>query len=262
MKAQIQDGKNSFTVDLSAPIDISIPLTNSDKNPIAWYLGLPKIEPVRTENWIGMVKNGNSTNFNTIEFNPHAHGTHTECLGHITQEIYSVNKQLKNFFFLSKLISVTPEKQNQDQIITKDCLDLSIISDFEKSKIKALIIRTLPNSEEKKSKNYSHSNPPYLSEEVALFFAEKGIKHLLIDLPSVDKEKDGGKLLAHKAFWNVKNTKQVNSDAFFDATITEMVYIPSSVADGLYLLNLQIASFENDASPSKPVLYRIDNFIR
>jgi len=262
MKAQIENGRNSFTVDLSLPIDISIPLTNSNKNPIAWYLDLPKIEPVRTKNWIGSVKNGNSTNFNTIEFNPHAHGTHTECLGHITQEFYSINKQLKNFFFLAKLISVTPKKQNQDQIITKDCLDLSVISDFEKLEIKALIIRTLPNSEEKKSKNYSHSNPPYLSEEVAFFFAEKGIKHLLTDLPSVDKEKDDGKLLAHKAFWNVKNIKQVNSDAFFDATITEMVYIPSSVADGLYLLNLQIASFENDASPSKPVLYRIDNFIR
>jgi len=262
MKAQIEDSKNSFMVDLSIPIDISIPLTNSNKNPIVWYLDLPKIEPVRTKNWIGSVKNGNSTNFNTIEFNPHAHGTHTECLGHITQEFYSINKQLKNFFFLAKLISVTPERQNQDQIITKDCLDLSVISDFEKLQIKALIIRTLPNSEEKKSKNYSHSNPPYLSEEVALFFAEKGIKHLLIDLPSVDKEKDDGRLLAHKAFWNVKNIKQVNSDAFFDATITEMVYIPSSVADGLYLLNLQIASFENDASPSKPVLYRIDNFIR
>jgi hypothetical protein len=27
--------------------------------------------------------------------------------------------------------------------------------------------------------------------------------------------------------------------------------------DGAFLLNLQIASFENDATPSKPVLYRI-----
>ncbi|MGO3156445.1 MAG: cyclase family protein, partial [Mesonia sp.] len=31
------------------------------------------------------------------------------------------------------------------------------------------------------------------------------------------------------------------------------------VEDGNYLLNLQIASFHNDASPSKPVLYKIES---
>jgi len=260
MKAQIQHNKQRFLVDLSKPIDISIPLTDSDKNPIAWYLDLPKIEPVRSKNWIGSVKNGNSTNFNTIEFNPHAHGTHTECLGHITEEFYSINQQLKNFFFLAKLISVTPEKQGEDLVITKNSLGLST-TDFDKATFNSIVIRTLPNSKEKKSKNYSHTNPPYLSEEVARFFAEKGIRHLLIDLPSVDKEKDEGKLLAHKAFWNIKNTKQVNLDAFFDATITEMVYVPDFVEDELYLLNLQIASFENDASPSKPILYKIEKHL-
>jgi hypothetical protein len=40
-----------------------------------------------------------------------------------------------------------------------------------------------------------------------------------------------------------------------DATITEMVFVPDAVADGIYLLNIQIASLETDASPSKPVLY-------
>jgi len=257
MKAQIKHNKHCFLVDFYQPIDISIPLTNSGKNPIAWYLDLPKIEPVRSENWIGSVKSGNSTNFNTIEFNPHAHGTHTECLGHITEEFYSINRQLKKFFFFAKLFSVTPKKQGKDFVITKDCFSSSAMIDFDKNIFNSVIIRTLPNSIEKKSKNYSHTNPPYLSEEVALFFAEKGIRHLLIDQPSVDKEKDQGKLVVHKAFWNVKNTKQVNSDAFFDATITEMIYVPDFVQDGLYLLNLQIASFENDASPSKPVLYKI-----
>jgi hypothetical protein len=80
---------------------------------------------------------------------------------------------------------------------------------------------------------------------------------LLIDLPSVDKEKDGGKLASHKAFWNVTDVKLLNQDARLDCTITEMIFVPNEVADGNYLLNLQIASFENDASPSKPILYSI-----
>lgn len=253
MKIKISHNNQTFSVDLSKPIDISIPLSDSENNPIAWYLNKPKIEPVRFDHWIGAVKNGSSTNFNNIEFNPHAHGTHTECLGHITKEFYSINQTLKNFFFLAELISVTPEKQGEDFVITRDCF-----ASLAMTNVDALIIRTLPNDTDKKSKNYSHTNPPYLSEEAMLFLVEKGIKHLLIDLPSVDKEKDDGKLVSHKAFWNVKDINNVNPDARFDATITEMIYVPDTAKDGLYLLNLQIASFENDASPSKPVLYAID----
>ena len=99
---------------------------------------------------------------------------------------------------------------------------------------------------------------PLLSEESAIFSREKGIQQLLIDLPSVDKEHDEGKLLAHKAFWNVKDVNQVNEDARFNCTITEMIYVNEEIQDGSYILNLQFASFENDASPSKPVLYRIE----
>ena len=92
-----------------------------------------------------------------------------------------------------------------------------------------------------------------------MYLRDNGISHLLIDLPSVDKEKDEGKLLAHKTFWNVTNTDVLNVEARKDATITEMIYVADAVADGSYLLNLQIASFENDATPSKPVLYLIEN---
>jgi len=70
-------------------------------------------------------------------------------------------------------------------------------------------------------------------------------------LPSVDREVDEGKLLAHKAFWEYPDAPRT------DCTITEMVYVPDNAMDGLYLLNLQIASFELDVSPSKPVLYKI-----
>jgi len=107
------------------------------------------------------------------------------------------------------------------------------------------------------SKNYSNTNPPYLTEDAATFIRESSIQHLLIDLPSVDKEHDEGKLLAHKAFWNVKDVNSLNEDARMHCTITELIYVDEQIADGSYILNLQIASFENDASPSKPVLYKI-----
>ncbi|MFV8336157.1 cyclase family protein [Flavobacterium sp. RSP29] len=252
---------NEFKIDLSKPIDISIPLTNTDENPIAWYIEKPVIEPVVFGDWIGKVSEGkSSTNFNTIFFNPHGHGTHTECLGHITREFYSINQSLKQFLFLAELISVVPELQGEDLVITRDSLSTALDVTLKLGVLKeALIIRTLPNFKIKKSLKYSNTNPAYLSEEAARFIRESGIKHLLIDLPSVDKEKDDGKLLAHKAFWNVTDVNNLNADARLDCTITEMVFVGDEVDDGGYLLNLQIASFENDASPSKPVLYAILN---
>ena len=260
MLATVQQNNQTIEVDLSNPIDISIPLTNTEENPIAWYIDKPVIEPVAFEDWIGSVNQGASTNFNTIFFNPHGHGTHTECLGHITRGFYSINQSLKQFFFLAELISVVPELQGEDLVITLEniltALDVTLKLGVPKE---ALIIRTLPNFKIKKSLKYSNTNPPYLEEDAARFIRESGIQHLLIDLPSVDKEKDDGKLLAHKAFWNVKDVNNLNPDARLDCTITEMIFVADEVKDGSYLLNLQIASFENDASPSKPILYAVLN---
>lgn len=255
MKTTLSISNQTYAVDFSQPIDISIPLTNTDENPIAWYLDKPSIEPVRMGDWVGKVSEGqSSTNFNTIAFNPHGHGTHTECLGHITREFYSINDTLKTFVFLAQVLTVTPERQEDgDAVITLT----QIQRQWNEQEQTAVVLRTLPNQDNKKHSKYSHTNPPYLAADAAAFLREKGIKHLLIDLPSVDKEKDGGQLAAHKAFWNVKNVNQVNDDAQFDATITELIYVADEVVDGMYILNIQIASFVNDASPSKPVLYQI-----
>jgi len=247
MIAQLTINNKSIKVDLSKPLDISIPLIASNKNPIAWYLDKPKIEPVQEGEWIAKVSEGASVNFNNISFNPHAHGTHTECIGHITPKFYSVNETLKHFFFLAELITVVPETLGDDLVISK-----KQIKHLLKEKTpEAIVIRTLPNTKSKKSKKHSNTNWAYLLEEAAEFIKEIGVQHLLIDLPSVDKEKDDGDLLAHRAFWNYPKVPR------FEATITEFIYVSNKVEDGSYLLNLQIASFQNDATPSKPVLYEI-----
>lgn len=247
MITTITHNNQSYTIDLSKPQDISIPLRASKENVNAWYISEPKFEPVKDGGWTGKISEGASTNFNNIIFNPHGHGTHTECVGHITPEFHSINKQLKQFFFLAEVVSVKPKKLKEDNIITKEQIKNAITS----KNSKALIIRTLPNKEDKLNKQYSHTNWPYLTEEAASYIKDLNIEHLLIDLPSVDKEKDEGKLLAHKAFWDYPESTR------YQATITEMIYVDNNIRDGQYILNLQIASFENDASPSKPILYEI-----
>lgn len=247
MLTTIQYNSKKIQIDLSKPIDISIPIDVSKQQVNAWYLDAPKIFPEEFDGQKIQVKNGASVNFNAIHFNPHSHITHTECVGHVTEEVHSVNKNLQQFFFLAEVITVVPETLGDDEVISKKQLQYALGN----KKREAVVIRTLPNLSDKKIRQYSNTNPPYLLEESAVYLREKGIKHLLIDLPSVDKEKDAGALLAHHAFWNT------SSKVRFDATITEFIFVPNYVEDGVYFLNLMVAPFENDATPSKPILYKI-----
>ena len=248
MKTVITINTIKYTIDLSKPLDISMPIRGSKDNANAWYIDEPKIEPAQIGEWTASVKEGASINFNNIQFNPHAHGTHTECVGHITEKFYSINKCLKTFFFRAEVITVAPEKIEEDYVISKSQLKFLL----KQRKPEALVIRTMPNTKDKLSRQYSNTNWPYLTEDAAEFIKKIGVQHLLVDLPSVDKEKDDGKLLAHKAFWDVNGKIRKN------ATITEFIYVKNKIQDGKYILNLQIAPFENDATPSKPILYKIE----
>ena len=237
-------------IDTNEPLDISLPLSASEKNPRAWYVEQPVFEPVRTEHYTGSVQEGGSVNFRNIFFNPHGHGTHTECLGHITEEVHSVNKTLKEFFYTATVISITPEVVQResgdvDHVVKEKQLDISDNCG------KALIIRTLPNNDEKRSLNYSSTNPAYFDVACVEKILEAGVDHLLVDLPSVDRENDEGALAFHHAFW------EVPSNPNFERTITELIFVENEIEDGNYLINFQVAPFENDAAPSRPVLYRI-----
>jgi arylformamidase len=240
--------RRKIQIDVSKPIDISIAIDPQKQAVNAWYIEDPKIFPQEFDGEKILVSEGAVVNFNNIYFNPHAHITHTECVGHITEKIHSINQNLKHYFFVAEVITVAPEFRDGDFVISQKQLQTAL----RNKKRDAVVIRTLPNlRSDKKGMRYSNTNPPYLLEETAIYLREKGIKHLLVDLPSVDKEKDGGELLAHNAFWNTAGEIRM------DATITEFIYVSNKVSDGEYLLNLMIAPFENDATPSKPILYEI-----
>jgi kynurenine formamidase len=242
---------SSNYIETNEPIDISISLVEGEQNLRAWYVNPPEMKPVMENGFVGSVALGGSVNFRSIFFNPHGHGTHTECLGHITPEVYSVNQSLKTYFFKAQLVTVTPIETalngELDAIINRQLLKEGEWGEATE----ALLIRTLPNALTKMHSDYSATNPPYLSLDCIALLNERGIKHLLIDLPSVDRENDGGALAFHHQFWGVPD--QLN----FERTITELIYVPDSIEDGAYLLELQTAPFENDASPSRPILYQI-----
>jgi arylformamidase len=247
MKTTIEHNSNTYQINLSQPLDISMPLKSGKENPTAWYVNAPSFEAVMENGFVGDVNLGGAVNFRNIFFNPHGHGTHTECVGHISKELYTINQCLKEFFFLANVVSITPEKQGDDRVITL----AQIKKVFKKNRAKAFVIRTLPNVKDKLTMQYSSTNPAFMEEKAVQYLIDNGIDHLLIDTPSIDKEEDGGALISHHTFWEYPINTQTHR------TISELIFVPDSILDGTYFINIQIASFENDASPSKPILYNI-----
>ncbi len=240
----IQSGGIQY--DLSEPIDISIPLHEGEDQVNCYFAPPFRTQAVVAGDFIGDIKRGGLLNYKNVFLNPHGNGTHTECLAHIADIDLTINKALKDFHFSAQLVTVGPQKTDTgDLVITAAQLEDKVIPPVD-----AVIIRTMPNPGDKKTRNYNKTNPPYLHHEAAAWLRKKNVLHLLIDLPSVDREEDGGRLLAHRAFWHWPE------DPRRDATITELIYVPNTVEDGFYLLNMQIAGLEMDATPSKPVLYR------
>jgi kynurenine formamidase len=238
----------TYQANLSEPLDISIPLDSGEHTVNCFYAPLMETFPVVAGDFIGSTQEGGMVNFLNVRLNPHGNGTHTECVGHIAKEKYTINKSLLNFHFPAKLVSIYPTKlANGDRVILKSQLEEVLIKD----EVEVLIIRTLPNNEDKLHRHYSGINPPYVDHQAMEYLVSCGINHLLIDLPSVDREEDGGKLLSHKAFWQYPDKVRKN------ATISELIYVENEIKDGLFLLNIQTASFEIDVSPSKPVLYKL-----
>jgi arylformamidase len=273
----IQLNDRRYEIDAGRPLDISIPLRFDGDQPNAYGVEKASSRACEAGSIIGDTRRGGSVNFEEYRFIPHCNGTHTECVGHITHERISVNDCLKDAFIPARLISVAPEKaadssetypvplNETDPLITRTAIENSLnnlrsqISDLKsKETPTGLIIRTLPNDENKPTKTYLEEIPPFFTTEAMTFLRAIGVAHLLVDLPSIDRIFDHGKLSNHRIFWNVEQGAFETSEASFrHRTITELIYVPDKIADGNYLLNLQIAPFAADTSPSRPLLFAV-----
>ncbi len=256
-----------FTFDTAKVKDISIPLKFNGEQPNTYEVKKAESEAYKAEGFIGDTRQGGGCNFEKLSLVPHCNGTHTECIGHITYKRFSIQEQLQDSLIPATVITVLPEnafdssdtyhpkKETGDVIISEKSLKNAIES-VSKDFIKALVIRTLPNDISKVRRNYMEQEPAFFSLEAMNFIVEAGVEHLLVDLPSVDRAYDEGKLNAHHIFWNIKAGQHESApNSMLHKTITEMIYVGSEIVDGPYLLNLQIAPFVSDAAPSRPLLY-------
>ena len=259
--SNIKINKQDYRIDFKNPIDLSIPINNIKSSPLFYDNKPIKINYYTNNQETWSVKDGAPCNIPIINLNIHCGATHTECRSHITKEKMSVTDCIKNSLLLSHLISVTPSNKiendsyhypvnKDDLIITKDML-YEKIKDIKTPSLKSIIVRTLPNSDKRLNQNYNINKNAFFSNEAIYYLKSIGIENLIVDLPSIDKYDDGGKLGNHRIFWGVdKGTLNQN-------TITELTYIKNQIEDGEYLLSLNMLNLNLDASPSRPIIYKV-----
>ncbi len=270
MKITVEINNKNYLIKTDEFLDISIPLNFNGAQPNAYGVEKAVSIPCKAGEIVGDTRRGGSCNFEQYKFIPHCNGTHTESIGHITHERISVHDSLKDAFIPSTLASVAPENAfeadetypvklaENDKLITRKSLEKAL-QKRDENFLEGLIVRTLPNDESKPTREYLNEIPPFFSSEAMIFIREKGVKHLVCDLPSIDRIFDEGKLANHRAFWNIEPAKfEINETSRIFNTITELIFAPEKVKDGAYMLNLQIAAFAADAAPSRPVLFAIE----
>ncbi len=241
MEANIELNGRKVQLDLSSPIDLSRSMKSGSGSSLAFYAPDIQIEPIQVGSFIGSTSQGSSVNTNIIKFNPHGNCTHTESVAHISSLEKPINQVYIKPIMLCYLHSVNPELVGDDLVVKKNS-----IAHLNFNEMEALILRANPASS-----CFSGSNPPYIDSGLCDVLVQNNIEHLLTDLPSVDKEEDGGSLFAHKAFWVYDKP---NIGPRLNATITELLSIPD-INDGWYALTLQVMNLENNAAPSRPILY-------
>ncbi len=216
----------------------------------------------------GRVDQGASCNCSVLTLTPHANGTHTEGAGHLTAERLDACRVIPQRLLTAVLLTVEPEPAGssaegsspaprpEDLLITRAALERALLPPpSPRLAARALVVRTLPNDRDRFAGDRA-GPAPFLSREAATWLVERGIEHLVVDVPSVDRAEDGGELTAHRIFFGLPaGSSALLSARRRECTITELAYIADSISDGWYLLSLQSPAIAGDAVSTRPVLY-------
>jgi len=265
----LEGGELGF--DIARPVSLALELDFAGPQPRHFGAPPATARPFAVPGFAGAVAAGASCNCEVISLIPHCNGTHTECVGHLTRERLDASRVAPLGLLPALLVSVDaepagavdedsdPAPRRGDRLVTRRALAHAWPAQPPFA-AQALIVRTRPNHPGKRVHDYSHETPPYLTRQAAALLVERGIAHLVVDLPSIDRTHDEGRLTAHRIFFGLPPGSTALADAARrEATVTELAFVPDALPDGAYLLELQLPALGGDAVPSRPLLYRLDS---
>ena len=262
MLLRVEIGGRMYSVRSGRGLSLAIPIDAADPRVLAFGVTAPGATSVEGPGFVGDTRRGGSCNVTAHSLVPHCHGTHTECVGHLVDEPLSVIDVLRETLMPATLITVTPlamadgDRQVTDSVLRAALDRLPGTALQHAPFLRAIVVRTLPNGTDKLRARYDGAAPPaYLTAAAGTLLAQLGCEHLVVDLPSLDRMLDGGALAAHRAFFGLPAGSRSLADATRrHCTATELAFVPDELADGHYLLDLQLAPLAGDAAPSRPML--------
>lgn len=210
----------------------------------------------------GEVARGASCNCRAVSLIPHCNGTHTESVAHLTLAGPSPAELVPLHPLPALLLEVTPVAAGAsgesadppprpgDRLVTAAAIGSAWQACGTDSRPLVLVLRT----------GAEDAGPaPYLSLEAARLLVARGVEHLVVELPSLDRGEDEGRLGAHRVFFGLPPGSTDLADAQRPAcTVTELADVPATLAAGPCAVLLQLARWSGDAVPSQPVHYALE----
>ena len=278
LAARWQAGDSDWRVPLDSPVSLAIALHFDTPGVRHFGAPPPATRALDVGDFHGDVAHGGSCNCRSITLTPHCHGTHTECVGHLTAAAVHAWQVAPVTLQPSLLLSVPlqvardcdeacrPPSQPDDLLVTRAALEAALARlppAVQRFATTAIVIRTLPNDAAKHRRDYTAGDAPYLTLDAVQWLLGRGTRHLVLDLPSLDRSHDAGELAGHRLFFGLpargaglahdRLERAVAGRA--DCTITELAFVPDVAADGPALLQLALPAIDGDAVPSRPLLY-------
>lgn len=275
LSARWRAGAAEWQARLDAPVSLAIPV-RFDARGVRHFGAPPAVTaPFAVGDFSGEVARGASCNCRSIMLIPHCHGTHTECAGHLLEAPLHVARIAPRTLQAALLLTVAPSRacdtaessrptpQPDDLLVTRAALDAAfraLPAAAQQLPTTAMIIRTLPNDAGKLSRDYSDGRAPYLTLGAVAWLLEHDTRHVVLDLPSLDRSHDDGELAGHRLFFGLppRAAAAAQTPLRADCTITELAFVPDAVADGAVLLQLTLPAIDGDAVPSEPLVYPLE----
>jgi kynurenine formamidase len=246
---------------LGAPVSLARVLDFNAPHPRVFGAPAATTSPFVAGTFNGEVARGASCNCRAVHLIPHCNGTHTESAAHLTTDALRLTDFVPLEPLPALLLSVTPVVARDsgetadppphpgDRLVTAKAIERAWPAAWPDGlpRARVLVLRTGPLDER---------DAPFLSLEAARLVVARGIDHLVLELPSVDRADDGGKLAGHRVLFGLPAGSTSVADATrAQATVTELAQVPADCLDGPCAVQLQLTPWTGDAVPSRPVLF-------
>ena len=212
MIINIYHNNQDYKIDTKESFDISITYKFNGAQPNNYDVNPGQLSPLKSGETTYSVRAGAGCNVPEISMNIHCTGTHTEYVGHLLDNPGDIGMVLKDIIIPAVLISIGPNSivgtkesyhysvREHELVVSRESIQKEV-EKWSEHQPQALIIRTIPNAEDKKYYQYSINPPAFFTNDALRYICDSGIQHLVVDLPSIDRMSDNGILGNHRIFW-------------------------------------------------------------